>query len=188
MKFGHLEGVPQPLLGGLTIIRVINHLLNGMILQVGGQNAFTNHLFGGGLNIFFLFPLRNDPIWQAYVSIWLKPPTSLGWDDVDGSEIPNNHLGSQKNSENSGISYQLTQLVSLPDFSHQQDDVHVYLGCAIYSWWAVMRVLDDHCPDPKWSEQRVATRQGEGWKHQPDDGLLVLYNIRHQTWTTVVCL
>ena len=32
MKFGHLEGVPQPLLGGLTITMVINHLPNGMIL------------------------------------------------------------------------------------------------------------------------------------------------------------
>ena len=32
----------------------------------------------------------------AYVSIGLKPPISLGWDDFDGSEIPNDHLGSKK--------------------------------------------------------------------------------------------
>ena len=32
MKFGHLEGVPQPQLGDLLTM-VINHLLTGMILQ-----------------------------------------------------------------------------------------------------------------------------------------------------------
>ena len=35
-------------------------------------------------------------VWQAYVWIGLKQPISLGWDDVDGSEIPNDHLGSKK--------------------------------------------------------------------------------------------
>ena len=42
-----------------------------------------------------------------------QPPT------VDGSEIPNNHLGCIKNPVNNGINYQ-PQLVQ--DFSHQQQD------------------------------------------------------------------
>ena len=33
MKFGHLEGVPQPYFGDLVIM-VIRHLLTGMILHV----------------------------------------------------------------------------------------------------------------------------------------------------------
>ena len=36
MEFGHLEGVPQPQESGTkTITMVINHILTGMILQVG---------------------------------------------------------------------------------------------------------------------------------------------------------
>ena len=49
MKFGHLEGVPQPYLGDLLIM-VINHLLIGMILQAGIgvkiKNTFNHHLGG----------------------------------------------------------------------------------------------------------------------------------------------
>ena len=42
MKFGYLEGVPQPDLGDLLTI-VINHLLNGIILQV--DPPVESHVF-----------------------------------------------------------------------------------------------------------------------------------------------
>ena len=42
-EFGHLEGVfNNRILRGLTITIVINHLLDGMMLQVFGKNGVEN--------------------------------------------------------------------------------------------------------------------------------------------------
>ena len=44
---GHLEKVPQPYLGGLTITMVANYLLTGMILQAVKTITFLVGFFVG---------------------------------------------------------------------------------------------------------------------------------------------
>ena len=67
---------------GDLLSMVINHLLTGMILQVG----FELPLLGGGLKYFLFSPLPGEGFqFDSYFSNGLKPPTRLsylanGWD------------------------------------------------------------------------------------------------------------
>ncbi len=62
MSHGHLEG-EQPYFGDLLTM-VIDHLINGMILQVGGGFMFFVHVRPK--------TWRYDQIWRTYFLKWVE--------------------------------------------------------------------------------------------------------------------